>query len=150
MNGIFVPTVSDDDKRDEKPFEVKDRRRFDATGESVPGEDGFKGEPSPETAAAGESSSGSERTAATGDGALPPVEFSTLLLSLASSVVLHLGEMPRPDTGKVERNLELAKQTIDLLGMLQEKTRGNLTKDEADLFESLLYELRLKYVQAVR
>jgi len=127
-----------DDEEEDKPFEVKDRRRFDSDGDSVEAEPG----PAEEGEAQGE--------AGKPEASLPPMDFSTLVLSLASSVVAHMGEMPRPDTGKTEKNLPLAKQTIDLLGVLQEKTRGNLTKEESDLLESLLYELRLKYVQAVR
>lgn len=122
---------------DDKPFEVKDRRRFTAAGAAV------EGEGSPEQAP-------EQPPARPPDAQLPPVDFSTLVLSLGSSVVYHLGEMPHPDTGKAEPNLPLAKQTIDLLGLLQEKTKGNLTDEEASLLASLLYELRVKYVQAVR
>ena len=80
----------------------------------------------------------------------PPITFPTFLISLASSAVFHLGEAPNPETGKVERNLALAKQTIDLLSILQEKTRGNLSKEEEQLLQSLVYDLRLRYVAAPR
>lgn len=76
-----------------------------------------------------------------------PIDFLTFLLSLASSVQVHLGLVPNPATGKTEQDLVLAQQTIDILGMLQEKTRGNLNQDEEHLFEMLLYELRLKFVE---
>jgi hypothetical protein len=78
-------------------------------------------------------------------GALP-IDFHTFVLSLGSSALLHLGELERPGASGPEKNLPLAKHTIDILGMLQEKTRGNLTPDEAKLLESLLYDLRLRYV----
>ena len=78
----------------------------------------------------------------------PPISFGTFLISLASSAVFHLGEAPNPESGKVEKNLPLAKQTIDILGMLREKTRGNLTQEEAQLLDNLLYDLRMKYVDA--
>jgi hypothetical protein len=78
--------------------------------------------------------------------ALPEIDFGTFVMSLASSVLVHLGEIKHPDsTGK---NLPLAKQTIDILGMLQDKTRGNLTNEESQLLTNLLYDLRMKYVAA--
>ena len=84
--------------------------------------------------------------------AAPPLEidFATFILSLASSALIHLGELPGPGGPDEQppRDLALAKQTIDILGVLAEKTRGNLTDDEARLLEHLLYDLRLKYVEA--
>src|SRR5437899_2584855 len=69
---------------------------------------------------------------------LPEIDFSTFLLSLATSAFYHLGQLPHPDTQKAEINLPLAKQTIDMLGMLQGKTRGNLSHDEDRLLENVL------------
>jgi hypothetical protein len=80
--------------------------------------------------------------------AVPPIDFSTFCLSLASNVLMFLGEMPDPDDAKPEVNLPLARQSIDILAMLEEKTRGNLAEAEAKLLESLLYDLRVKYVDA--
>ena len=80
--------------------------------------------------------------------ALPDIDFGTFIISLASSVLMHLGEIEHPDSSKHEENLSLAKQTIDILGMLQEKTRGNLTTDDEQLLTNLLYDLRMKYVAA--
>jgi hypothetical protein len=77
----------------------------------------------------------------------PPVDFHTFVLSLGSSALLHLGELERPGAG-VEKDLTLAKHTIDILAMLQQKTRGNVTPAEDKLIESLLYELRIRYVDA--
>jgi hypothetical protein len=77
----------------------------------------------------------------------PSVDFHTFVLSLGSSALLHLGELERPGAAGPEKNLPLAKHTIDILGMLQEKTRGNLTPAEDKLMESLLYDLRLRYVE---
>lgn len=82
--------------------------------------------------------------------ALPEVDFSTLILSMSSSAIVHFGDYVDPKSGKTERNLPLAKHTIDMLGMLQEKTRGNLTPDESRLLENVLYNLRLRYLEAVR
>lgn len=74
------------------------------------------------------------------------IDFYTFILSLGSSAFVHLGDAPHPETGKVEPNLLLAKQTIDILGMLQEKTRGNLTSEEEKVLQTLLSDLRLRFV----
>jgi hypothetical protein len=79
---------------------------------------------------------------------LPEVDFGVFVMSLASSVLVHLGEIEHPDSRAREPNLPLAKQTVDILGMLREKTRGNLTQEEAQLLDNLLYDLRMKYVDA--
>ncbi|OGQ04978.1 MAG: hypothetical protein A2W61_01435 [Deltaproteobacteria bacterium RIFCSPLOWO2_01_44_7] len=79
---------------------------------------------------------------------LPPVDFTTFILSLASSVQVHLGLIANPATGKPEKNLELAKQTIDLLGLMEEKTKGNLTSDEGQILQHILHDLRIQFVEA--
>ena len=81
---------------------------------------------------------------------LPPVDFATFSLSLGSSALMHLGEVERPGTGTTEKNLPMAKHSIDILSMLESKTRGNLTAPEAQLLENLLFDLRLRYVEATR
>ena len=83
-----------------------------------------------------------------GPGALPPVDFHTFVLSLGSSALLHLGELEHPEAGAPQKDLSLAKHTIDMLAMLEQKTKGNLTPAEEKLIESLLYDLRLRYVEA--
>jgi len=77
---------------------------------------------------------------------MPEATFSTFVLSLASSAMVHLGEVPDPGTGQVQPDLTLAKHTIDVLCMLKCKTEKGLDPDEKKLLEDLLYELRLKYV----
>jgi hypothetical protein len=79
---------------------------------------------------------------------LPAVDFHTFVLSLGSSALLHLGELEHPDVGAPQKDLSLAKHTIDILVMLEEKTKGNLTAAEEKLIASLLYDLRLRYVEA--
>ena len=81
---------------------------------------------------------------------LPEIDFATFVLSMASSALLHLGQMADPETQKKTANLPMAKQTIDILAMLQGKTRGNLSRDEEQLLENLLYDLRLKFVEAAK
>lgn len=80
----------------------------------------------------------------------PPMDFTTFILSLGSSAMVHLGDAPHPETGRAEVNLVMAKQTIDMLAMLEEKTRGNLNGDEHAYLEALLYDLRLRFVDATR
>ena len=77
---------------------------------------------------------------------LPKVTFSTFVMSLASSALVHLGEVPNPETGKTERNEELARHTIDVLSMIDEKIRGGLEDEESRLLRDVLYELRMKFV----
>ncbi len=79
---------------------------------------------------------------------LPEIDFGTFVMSLATSALVHLGEVKHPNATEEHRSLPMAKQTIDILGMLRERTRGNLTKEEAELLEQLLLDLRMKYVAA--
>ncbi len=74
--------------------------------------------------------------------------FSTFILSLSTSALVHLGELPDPISNAKEVNLQLAKQTISIIEMLKEKTKGNLTKEEESLIESVLYDVRLKFVHS--
>jgi hypothetical protein len=80
---------------------------------------------------------------------LPEVSFATFIYSLSTSALVHLGEIPEPITEKMDKNLPLAKQTIDILGILQEKTKGNLTQEEENLLNNFLYDLRMRYVKAM-
>ena len=84
---------------------------------------------------------------AQGEEALPHIDFSTFVLSLSHSALMHLGDAPHPETGKVETNLSLARQTIDLIAMLEEKTKGNLTGDEERLITQILFDLRMRFVE---
>jgi hypothetical protein len=82
-----------------------------------------------------------------GDFAMPEINFSTFILSLNSSALVHLGIQTDPTSGSTAKNFLLAKQTIDILAMLDEKTKGNLTEDEKRLLTHVLYELRMLYVK---
>ncbi|MBI5893901.1 MAG: DUF1844 domain-containing protein [Deltaproteobacteria bacterium] len=79
---------------------------------------------------------------------LPPVDFSNLILSLSTSVLINLGEVPDPVTNKKDKNLEMARQTIDIIELLKDKTKGNLTEGEGKLVDAVLYDLRMRYVSA--
>ena len=79
---------------------------------------------------------------------MPELSFTAFVLSLATTAAIHLGDVPDPATGQpYEPNLEGAKQMIDILMLLEEKTRGNLTAEERQVMEQVLYELRLRYVE---
>jgi len=80
---------------------------------------------------------------------LPEIDFSTFVLSLSSSALVHLGEAPDPSTGKTACEPHLAKQVIDILGMLQQKTEKGLSDEERKLLCEMLYTLRMKYVKQV-
>lgn len=79
-----------------------------------------------------------------------PISFSTFVLSLASTTLIHLGEAPHPEGGAPRVDLVLARQTLELLDLLREKTKGNLTGDEERLFASVLADLRLRFVEKSR
>ena len=76
------------------------------------------------------------------------ISFAQFILSLGTTAAVHFGDLPDPMTGeRGETNLAAAAQMIELIGMLQEKTRGNLEPAEAKLVEDLLYDLRMRFVQ---
>jgi hypothetical protein len=79
---------------------------------------------------------------------LPKIDFSSFILSLYSSGLVQLGQVEDPSSGKKSVNLDLAKHTINMIAMLEEKTRGNLDEDEKNLLSTLLSELRVAFVKA--
>lgn len=138
----------------ESDFAVKDKRHFDAGGdikETDKEETSSSGRKEAEEAVK-EPGSPETRESPTCDGPppLPAVNFSTFIFSLSTSALMNLGELPDPNTRQSCRNIPLAKQTIDILAMLKEKTNGNLEREEEQLLSNLLYELRIKYVTAVK
>ncbi len=145
------------EKEDDKGFSVKDRRFFSDTGEPRPaGEEKEAG-----GGAAKEEKPGREKpvkdTAGKPDGekpeaekkeyAYPEVNFSYFVLSLHTSALFHFGDFQDPASGETEKNVGAAKQTIDILAMLKEKTAGNLSENERHLLDSVLFELRMRFVK---
>lgn len=117
----------------EKGFTIRDRR-FSARREE---EKEIKGEiPKEETSQKGETP-------------LPEINFINFIFSLSTSALIQLGEVQDPITQKQSKNLPLAKQTIDLIGMLKEKTKGNLSSEEEKFIDNVLFDLRMRYVKAV-
>jgi hypothetical protein len=125
-----------DESKTERGFTIVDRRS--SKGEEAPSE------PEAEPKQAGAPEAPADRDS------LPRIDFASFALSLGTSALYHMGLVGDPETGKpvAEANLALARQTIDTLEMLEAKTRGNLDAEEAKLLESLLYELRMRFVEA--
>jgi hypothetical protein len=90
---------------------------------------------------------GKEGKLSSGEEALPTLDFATFVLSLNHSALMHLGDAPHPAGEALEKDLPLARQTIDLLGLLEEKTKGNLTGDEERLLAHVLFDLRMRFVE---
>lgn len=88
-------------------------------------------------------------TADEGSSELAPMDFSILVLSLNTSALVHLGEAPA-EVGPSELNLPMARQTIDMIAMLEEKTKGNLTGQEERLVDQVLFDLRMRYARKAK
>lgn len=164
------------DHEEEKPkaFKVDDRRRFSSEGDLKPE---FQGAEAPEPPPAAsvppraESAPGDGGSSA-GQGAHPEdahphdhsdhpgqahggaqaaeMTFGSFLVGLSTQALMLLGDIPDPQTGRPQQDLIGAQQLIDIIGMLELKTRGNLDREEAQLIEAVLYELRMKYVERAR
>ena len=131
---------------DKKDFIIKDRRVF-AQGDQDQETTEESAKSSQEEVKASESEEATAPEEDKTDFQLPKINFATFVFSLNSSVLLQLGLIDDPATGKKTKNLPLAKQTIDILSMLEEKTQGNLTKDEETMLKNILFDLRMLYVK---
>lgn len=130
--------MSEEDEIEGEGFVIRDKRSSqlseeEAAAQPEPERETHKGSPASEPS-----------------GAKFQIDFSTFILSLTSSAFYNLGDMPDPLTGKTETNLPAVQQTIDMLSMLREKTKGNLSKDESKLLEQMIYELQMKYVEKTK
>ena len=137
---------------EKKDFEVKDRRIFSQDGEVKESAEQEAPDDEQAAAASAESSGSDASESLKADKAdepppMPEINFATFVVSLNASALLHLGAIEDPNTGQTEKDLPMAKQTIDILSMLEEKTAGNLTKDEENLLKNILYDLRIIYVK---
>lgn len=137
-----------DEPEQKQAFKVEDRRRFSASGDAR--DSAAEETPAPETvekpAAAAPTAAGAQRPA----GPAAEINFSTFVLSLSTQALAHLGEIPSLVDGQLSKDLVAAKQLIDILGVLDDKTKGNLDAAEAALLTNVLYDLRLKYVEQAR
>ncbi len=121
-------------------FIIKDKRTFDAKGEIR--------DESEKTEIRKDEGKEKTKEEKKGSAPLPEINFSSFLLSLSSSTLLHLGEIADPQSGEKKKDLALAKQSIDIINLLKDKTKGNLTQEEEKLLEHLLYDLRMRFVKA--
>jgi hypothetical protein len=138
----------EEDKDSPRGFRVTDRRRFTEDSEAHETEEADATAPEPEHAA--EASAGPEPESGAGPSPDEPVSFSTFILGLSTQALLHLGDIESPVSGQVERDLGAARHVIDILGILQAKTKNNLEQAEERLLEAVLYDLRMRYVELVR
>ncbi len=132
---------------EDKGYTVKDRRFHQLSEEEKA--QVRKDQPSQEKAFQEAAQKAASEAGTAEAGPWPEVNFSSFIFSLGSTAFIHMGAIPDPNTGKTEKNLPMAKQTIDLLGLLREKTRNNLNAEEENLFEHLLYDLRMAYIKEV-
>jgi hypothetical protein len=127
-----------EEKDQEKTFVVRDKR-FSAAKEE---------KDERQTTEEGKTKESPRGDASAKEETLPEVDFNSFIFSLSTSALIQLGEIEDPFTQKSAKNLPLAKQTIDLIGMIKEKTKGNLTPQEERVIENILYDLRMRYIKA--
>jgi hypothetical protein len=151
--------MSDDSKEQETGFKITDRRLFTQEGElrqeAQPQPEPTEPQSQPEARRPADPERPKTRSAAGERRPETPqaaedeemqMDFTSFALSLATSAMMQMGEIPDPMTGRPVENLQAARQTIDILNLLKDKTKGNLTPDENRVIDGLLYELRLKYL----
>lgn len=133
-----------DDQKKEKDFKVDDRR----TSSGAEGKESKP--PEPEGQSGADKGEPPEPPKAGDPGEALKVDFSTFIFSLFSSALIQLGDMADPITGAMDPNLTSAKQTIDIVDILREKTKGNLSEEEGNLLENASAELKWKYLDALK
>ena len=138
-----------EEKEEKKDFVVKDRRIFAEKG-TDDGEKDEKEAPAADEQTEAQTKEDNEQPDAGAQEPppqFPEINFATFVASLNASALLQLGAIEDPTTGTKNKNLPMAKQTIDILSMMQEKTAGNLSQEEENLLKNILYDLRLMYVK---
>jgi len=156
---------SEEEKEQNKAFKVDDRRRFSSEGELKPEHRGPEQAPpqlsNPERAEEAPATGGSEKPSRAQEAhasrefsqrreQTPDITFSTFVVGLSTQALVHLGELPDPHTNRPAKDLPAAQQLIDIIAMLETKTRGNLERDEQAMLQAILFELRMKYVERAR
>jgi hypothetical protein len=132
-----------EEKKKDSGFVVKDKRLFGESAEDLPRQE-------PQSAAAEEKQKEPEKSQQQPDQEkdYPAVNFTNFILSLSTSALLHFGDIPDSEDGSAsQKNLPAAKQIIDILDMLNERTKGNLDDNEKNLIQGVLYELKMRYVK---
>jgi hypothetical protein len=147
---------NDKRQQEDKGFRVVDSRRFDHSGaERADNRGESEANPQPNSDGAGsqiqpEASDIKGFTITEGDqpSESEPVAFTSFIMSLATQVLVQLGEMPAPQGMEIPRDVEAARQTIDVMAMLQRRTKGNLSAEESRFLEEVLHSLRLSFINA--
>ena len=129
-------------------FVIKDRRSFDESGELKEEQEEKKQETRKKSASQTAERASKKETQERGP--LPEVNFQSLIFSLSSSALFHLGEIADPQTGQKQKDLPLAKHAIDTIALLKEKTKGNLEDEEQKFLDNILTDLRWRYVKATK
>ncbi|HDP25608.1 MAG TPA: DUF1844 domain-containing protein [Deltaproteobacteria bacterium] len=135
-----------EEKKDErKSYTFMDKRGRDSeeTPQLKPAEDDVRLKPDEETLATGPERHGSS-------GSVPKIDFTTLIMSFASASMIAMGKIPDPVTGQAIKDLAVAQQNIDIITLLHEKSKENLTQEESGMMEHILYELRINFVDAMK
>ena len=138
-----------DEKEEKKDFVVKDRRIFSEENSGDDDSEEKESTSAPEKKETETKEATEEPAAETQEPPpqFPEINFATFVASLNASALLQLGAIEDPTTSTKNKNLPMAKQTIDILSMLQEKTVGNLSEEEENLLKNVLYDLRMMYVK---
>jgi len=134
------------DNEEKKGFTVTDRRvKIDegAQAQEPPSQTESAAQPGPEAAQNAEPDPACSAP-------YPEMSFASFIISLNTSALIHLGLLPDPAGEQVEKQVELARQTIDLIAILKEKTKGNLAREEADLLDNVLFDLRIKFLDVCK
>jgi hypothetical protein len=135
-----------EEKEEGRGFKVEDRRRFSPeTGEARKQDSEERREDL--SSLSGETATVNESSYDQSSGPLPEITFSSFILGLSTQALMYLGEIPSPQDNQSHQDLTAAQQMIDVLGVLKEKTVGNLDKNEEQLVDNMLFDLRMKYVE---
>jgi len=136
--------MTTEDANEKRGFKVQDHRRFSESGEAR------DDRPDPHEAAPAQPSGDQTREPAQAPAPDLEINFSTFVISLSTQALAHLGEIPDPIHNTVAKDLAAAREMIDILGMLREKTKGNLDRSEQALLDNILYDLRMRFVQSTQ
>jgi hypothetical protein len=131
----------------EQPIEIKDKRHFAKDGSVRPGTEQKQEDKVPQPEEDNKEEPAKDVPGETQE--LPEVDFASFIFSLSTSALIQMGIIKDPISKKVEINLSGAKQTVNIINMLKEKTKGNLSNEEEKLIDQILFDLRMKYVAAV-
>ncbi len=137
-------------EEEKKNYKTTDRRPFDSTGNVKETSEESKNKPSEQTPAEHQKPGLKEennRRAFENNADTPKIDFATFIISLHTSTLINLGAVEDPTGQNKEINLELARQNIDMIEMIEEKTKGNLDENESNILENSLFDLRMRYVQ---